>query len=196
MTPFDPVALLAMLQAFYPVVGPAALRTARTERAAYFAAGELIGRFEDALKLPDGRIFDCIFDVMGPHTRWQCIEVGDATNAPDDPFALEAGPLVPIDLSAWQQDTTTPVFLPLVAARLGELGGTGAILDTAHGEIVQHSDKGPLQDAWAAHMDPAIEHLGSAGIALDQMDPSSELAFAAAQQEAIATLEADYYENV
>lgn len=186
MTPFDPIALLAMLQAFYPIVGPAALARARRERPDYFSAGEIIGTSGDKLRLPDGRIFDLIFDVNGPFTRWQAIEVGTGPGGPDvdDPFALEAGPIVPIDLSAWEPTASVPVFQTLVAGHLAALGASEDILGHAAADVARSGDPGPIQDAWARTMDPAIERLAAEGFALDAADPSSELLTLAGQSSA------------
>jgi len=187
MTPFDPIALLAMLQAFYPVVGPAALARARRERPDYFAGGELVGSSGDKLRLLDGRIFDLIFDVLGPNTRWQAIEVGAGPGAPDvdDPFALEAGPLVPIDLSAWPDTPAPPVFTPLVAGAIQELGASGTILDDASSTIAAHSSPAAFEDAFGRTIEPAATQLAAEGYALDQADPSDVLVQTAAQSSAI-----------
>lgn len=186
MTPFDPIALLAMLQAFYPVVGPAALSRARRERPDYFSAGALIGTSGDKLRLPDGRIFDLIFDVNGPFTRWQAIDVGTGPGADvDDPFALEAGPLMPIDLSAWvSSGPSAPVFVPLMAGAVAELGAADVMLGTAASDVAHGSDKGPIQDDWARFIDPALEHLAAEGYALNAADPAAELVVLAGQSSA------------
>lgn len=189
MTPFDPIALLAMLHAFYPVVGPAALARARRERPDYFASADLVGTGGDKIRLPDGRIFDCIFDVGGPNTHWQMIEVGSGPGGPveDDPFALEPGPLVPIDLSAWPAPTFAPVFQPLVAGALAELGASGDILETAASTITEHSSPAPLLDAFARTIGPAEEQLAAEGYALDAADPSDVLAQVGGQRRRIDT---------
>lgn len=177
MTPFDPIALLAMLQAFYDVVGPAALARARRERPDYFAAGEIIGTSGDKLRLPDGRIFDLIFDVLGVHTRWQAIEIGTGPGAPDvdDPFALEAGPLVPIDLSAFPEAAPIPVFVPFVAGALQELGASDTILGNATTRILEHSSPAPLEGAFAREIGPAETQLAAEGFALNGIDPTDVL---------------------
>lgn len=198
MTPFDPIALLAMLQAFYPSVGPAAFARARRERPSYFSAGDIIGTSGDKLRLPDGRLFDCIFDTLGQNTRWQCIEVGTGPGGPDDedPFALEAGPLVPIDLSAYPGGTPVPVFVPLVSSHLAALGATDGILYTAGNEVITHSDRGAVLDAWARTMDPAVEQLAAEGYALEALNPSLELTIANNQMGTIDANEGDYNESV
>jgi hypothetical protein len=79
VTPFDPAALVAMLRAFYPIVGRAALRRARSERPEYFAGGTLIGSSQTHLQLADGRIFDLILNEGAPQgqTAWQALDVTD-----------------------------------------------------------------------------------------------------------------------
>jgi hypothetical protein len=57
MSPFDPVALTAMLRAFYPLASAADLARARRERPEYFGGGRLGGADGTLLELPDGRIY-------------------------------------------------------------------------------------------------------------------------------------------
>jgi len=75
MTPFSPVALLTMLLTFYPDVSPAALVLARRERPDYFAGGALGGSHGDKLTLPDGTVWDLIYDVENEtgDRHWQVI---------------------------------------------------------------------------------------------------------------------------
>jgi len=122
MTPFDPVALLAMLVTFYPAPSPANLIRARAERPEYFAGGILIGRGPDAIRLPDGRIFDLIFNWDGPgEKRWQVIEPGGA-GGEVEAFPLEPGYLDPIDPVTFPALAYTPAFEPLAAGAIGQLG--------------------------------------------------------------------------
>lgn len=187
MTPFDPVALLAMLQAFYPVVGPAALARARAERPDYFSAGAIIGTSGDKIRLPDGRIFDLIFDTNGPHTRWQALDVGTGTGGPDveDPFALEAGPLVPVDLSAWSFSTPGPVFESLVAGHLAQVGPLAGGLDGSLETLTLASSPRGLENAFGATIGAAVEQLAAEGYALDGIAPFDVVAAVAAAGPAI-----------
>lgn len=196
MVDFDPVAMEAMLKAFYPIVGPAAFARARAERPAYFAGGVIIGTHGDALLLPDHRIFDCIFDVLGPHTRWQCILAEGGGADPDDPWKLEPGPLVPIDLSEWAPGQPVPIFRSLVAQHLAPLGSTDAILNTAYREVLYSSDKRPLEDAYAGHMDPARVQLGAEPNALNGIDPTPEIGSLRGQGESIDAFDNEYNEYV
>lgn len=177
MVPFSADALLAMLLAFYPVVGPAALARARQERPDYFAAGTLIGRHGDALKLPDGRIFDLIFDVLGPGMRWQVLEDrGDGAGTDvDDPFALEEGPIVPIDESAWPEPAPVPVFGPLVADRLSELGASDTVIGLAYNTAVEGAAASRIENGFSGTVAGAEAQLGPAHLALDAMNPADEL---------------------
>lgn len=191
MVPFDAIALLAMLQAFYPVVGPAALAQARRERPDYFAAAVIIGTSGDKIQLADGRIFDLIFDALGPNTRWQAIEIGTGPGGPDvdDPFALEAGPLVPIDLSAFPSPASVPVFESLVAGRLWELGVHDAALQSAQDLMLLHSSSTPLEDAYARTMDHANGQLGALLGVLYLTDPVNLIAQSRA---AVDTIDAEH----
>lgn len=163
MTPFNAEALLVMLLTFYPIVGPAALARARRERPEYFSGGTLIGRHGDALELPDGRIFDLIFDVLGPSMRWQVIPAprGDGPGAPADPFALEPGPLDPIDLSSVPPPGPAPDFAGLVATRLAALGASDTRLDTAMSTIAGHSSPLPLEQTYGRTVGGAAGALGA-----------------------------------
>ncbi|HEY3042610.1 MAG TPA: hypothetical protein VGJ39_01200 [Vicinamibacterales bacterium] len=149
MTPFDPIALLVMLQTFYPIVGPAAFERARRERPEYFSGGTIIGTGRDKVQLPDGRIFDCIFNVGGIDQRWQVLEIppGAGPGGPADPFALDEGPLTPIDESAFPEPAPMPFFEPLVVQSLVDLGYAGPALDGAHAQLTDAGAPGDL-DAW------------------------------------------------
>jgi hypothetical protein len=177
MVPFSADALLAMLLAFYPVVGPAALARARQDRPDYFASGTLIGRYGDALKLPDGRIFDLIFDVLGPGMKWQVLEdTGDGAGSElDDPFALEEGPIVPIDESAWPEPAPVPVFGPLVADRLRELGASDEIIGHAYTIASEGAAATRIENGFSGTIGGAEGLIGPNHAALDTMSPADEL---------------------
>lgn len=136
MTPFDPAALVAMLLAFYPAVSVAALVRARRERPEYFAAGELFGTHGEKLRLPDGRIFDLIFDVDGPRRRWQAVDVTGEVPGGSESFPLEPGPLEPIDVETVLPPPLEPVFAALVAGYLGDVQRAAGAIGVAAGDIV------------------------------------------------------------
>jgi hypothetical protein len=176
MIPFDPNALLAMLLAFYPIVGPAALEQARRERPEYFANGEIMGTNRDRFQLADGRVFDCIFGASGPSDqwRWQVIELVAGPELPPDPFLLEAGPVRPIDESAYQFPPYGDVFGALVRGGLAELPAVDQRFDAATSTITQVLIGGidPARDA------PLIALAGEPGAfdaALVQAIPDVEL---------------------
>src|SRR5262245_54320550 len=107
---FDPVALLVMLLTFYPIVSVPELRRAQLERPEYFGGGVFIGSKGEKLKLPDGRIFDCIAGTSGPNPQWW---VGDVTNEPPgagDPYPLEEGPLRLLDETIFPRPTPARDF--------------------------------------------------------------------------------------
>jgi hypothetical protein len=70
VTPFDPVALVAMLNVFYPVVSATTLAQARAERWSYFAGGTLGGDSGTLLTLGDGRTFALITPVFASGPKW------------------------------------------------------------------------------------------------------------------------------
>jgi len=169
MTPFDPVALLVMLLTFYPVVSVAALQRALRERPEYFAAGVLVSTSGEKLQLPDGRVFDLIFDVDGVSggPRWQVIEAfpGDAT----DPFPLERGPLVPIDIDGILPPAPEPTFAALMGQALGELGATEPIIDSAIRDLVAAGDDGGLDAEYDDTIGPAAATLTGDVVELEQL---------------------------
>lgn len=149
MTPFDPAALLAMLLSFYPIVSGAELLRARSERPEYFAGGDIIGRHFDALRLPDGRVFDLIFDVDGlpGAQRWQVIIPGGGGGG-DAFFPLEPGALVPMDERQWPRPAPVETFAPLVAEALDELQGADETLWRAGDGVTSGTTPGELLDAF------------------------------------------------
>lgn len=173
MVPFDPVALLAMLLAFYPVVGPAALLRARAERPDYFAGGEIRGTKGDKLWLPDGRKYDLIFATGSPAQHWQVLGPlpDGAGAAPDDPFALEDGPLARLDPARFVLLPRAPEFQPLVAAAVAEWSGHDTALATAHASMVEGADPIAL-DLAGGELDGAEGALGPHHALLDQANPA------------------------
>lgn len=136
-----------MLLAFYPDVSAAALARARQERPDYFAGGTLGGSHGDKLFLPDGQIWDLIFAVDGGGIpRWQAIQASSGGGGGDDDrFPLEPGALVPLDEAQWPVPAPVPIFEPLVAGALIELGGAAGVLDSAQVGIGEHSSPLPLE---------------------------------------------------
>lgn len=197
MTPFDAAALLAMLLTFYPVVGPAALERARRERPEYFAGGEIMGTNRDRFRLPDGRIFDCIFGASGPSDqwRWQCIELGGGPELPPDPFALEAGPVRPIDESAYVFPPYGEVFGPLVRNGLAELPPVEQRFDAATATITAALTSGidPARDAPLAQLDAEIPYFDSRFV---QAIPDVEAGATAEQAGEASRAPGDYNERL
>lgn len=185
-----------MLLAFYPVVGPAALRRAREERPDYFAGGEVRGTEGDKLWLGDGRKFDLIFQVNTPGQAWQVLELFgvDGAAAPDDPFRLEDGPLVPFDLSAFPRPPREDTFTPIAADAAGELATVDGALHLAHTTIAEAADPAAL-DALdvdgGGDLDSAIE---GAHRLLDDADPGPLLATTNSHDAAITANESDLNE--
>lgn len=135
MTPFDPVAWLAMMLTFYPSVTRTSLARAMAERPSYFAGGRLIGSVGDKLLLPDGRVFDIVFSAWTAASRWQTLDVTNAGPGDFEWFPLEPGPLVEIDPDATLPPLSDPVFEPFVADALRSLPGEIAGVDRSHAEI-------------------------------------------------------------
>lgn len=172
MTPFDAAACLAMLVAFYPIVGPGALLRARSERPEYFAGGTIGGREGDKLTLPDGRVFDCIFQVNTPQQHWQMLLLSaeGGSGGEIDPFALEDGPLVPIDESALELAPLGPVFEDFVTGRAGELAPHLARIGFAHRDAALLPPREQLAAAFG-EIDDVAGGSDEAGGALDHVRP-------------------------
>jgi hypothetical protein len=146
MTPFDGTALLVMLLTFYPAVSPAALAQARRERPEYFAGGVIIGTSQEAIRLPDGRIFDLIENAGGAPgtTRWHVLLM---VPGGDDPsFPLEPGPLTPIDEGALVTPAPAAVFEGLAAGALEQLGGADGVIGSAEQTLSETANNAVLHD--------------------------------------------------
>jgi len=174
MTPFDPTALLAMLLTFYPLVSVAELQRARRERPDYFAGGVLFGSTGEKLRLPDGRVFDLIFDASNPdptRRRWQVIEPGPG-RPDDETFPLERGPFTPIDGGRWPAPSGVNVFVPLVAAAYASLGDADGLFGRAASTIVEASSPAALTTMFHSTIDKAEGTIGSSRNRLNAADPS------------------------
>jgi hypothetical protein len=177
MTPFDAVALLAMLLAFYPTVNASELARARRERPEYFAGGTLLGSKGDKLRLPDGRIFDLIQNAGGlpGQQRWQVIEPGPSV---PEPWPLEAGPLTPIDVTVWAPPRPADeTFESLVSTHLAELEGSDRVLDVARSDLAGGADRArELEDDRALDDGAAVVdeiHRSSAGTEIADLADAS-----------------------
>jgi len=135
VTPFDAIALRVMLETFYPIVTPSALRRARSERPDYFAGGVLFGTKGDKLRLADGREFDCIAGTSGPHPTWWVGLIEPGEGGGENPFPLEEGPLTPLDLETFRVPRAAPEFEALAIVHAAELGDADRQAETARGDV-------------------------------------------------------------
>lgn len=176
MTPFDPIALVAMLLSFYPVVTPGNLALARTERPEYFAAGVIFGSKGDKLRLPDGREFDCIVNAGLDVSRrsWSAQLIDPNAAGADDPFALEDGPLVPLDAAFTFPPRDPTAFSALVAGELAPLEHDDGILAAAAEPAITFTGAADLEDSFAREIDPADQAHAATLAALDG-DPISDV---------------------
>jgi len=197
MTPFNPTALLAMLLTFYPLVSVAELQRARRERPDYFAGGVLFGTTGEKLRLPDGRVFDLIFDASNPdptRRRWQVIEPGPG-RPDDETFPLERGPFTPIDGSTWPVPSPTPIFTPLVAGALATLGDADGLFGRAASTITEASSPAALTTMFHSTIDKAEGTVGSSRNRLNAADPSDIIVASGGQAPTINKHEGDYTEE-
>lgn len=197
MTPFDTVALVAMLVTFYPVVSAPEFARARRERPEYFGGGVIFGSKGDKLRLPDGREWDCIQAAGGPPSgrRWICIPIDPNDQGATDPFALEAGPLDPLDEQLVIFPGGDPSLVDLVAGALGGLDGAEGLLDGAAAAVVQAADPNQLDGTYRARVEPARDAHGRIRAALDSDDPGELLARTSAQDGEIDAARQDYVEE-
>lgn len=197
MTPFDPWALLAMLEAFYPVVSVPELQRARRERPEYFAGGTLGGSKGDKLFLPDGRVWDLILaaGAAAGVQRWIAIEVTDAGPDGGDGLTLEPGPLTPIDVALIFPPFTGEAFESLVARHLADVGSSDAVLDRAAVDVVELGAAAALDGSYDRHVAPALEHHAATRAALDLDDPSEELEAAGLTRDTIDAALTEYDED-
>lgn len=174
---FNPDALVAMLTTYYPVVSPAAFARARVERPAPFWGGIIIGSKGDKLRLPTGRIFDCIYAAGGlpSQQRWQAIDVTDAGPDPADPFPLEPGPVEFLYDADVLQARGLPDFESFVTGQLEPLNGADDVLSGAGASVLDFPGADAVDGAGRALLDPAIEAHVAIRAALDGDDPIDEL---------------------
>jgi hypothetical protein len=169
--PFDPGAMVTMLQAFYPVPTVANLRRASQERPDYFAGGTLFGSCGEKLLLPHGQAWDLMYDCGGLNARWQAIDVTAGGGPSDDPFALDPGPLDRLELP----DATPPVpddtFTQIVAGALRELGASDDQLQLAGTVLVEASAPTGLGDQLSAALDDAMRAAEGQQRAIDALTP-------------------------
>lgn len=177
MTPFDPFALVAMLTVFYPVVSSASLARAFAERREYFAGGRLTGSKGDKLTLPDGRVWDLIFAAGGPPAarRWQALDVTEDGPAPNDPFALEDGPLTYLDEELGTLPPIGETFEALVAGHLAAFGDSDGLLARAAVDVAEFDGARRVADDYDRTIVPALEGHANVGRALDGQDLGDEL---------------------
>jgi hypothetical protein len=137
----------------------------------------IFGTKGDKLRLPDGREFDCIVAAGGPPDgrRWQCARIDPNDADAGDPFALEAGPLTPIDASDVWPGSPAPGFEAFVAGELGALDGSEHQLDGAAQSAVEFDGAGAFDDSFRRLVDPATEAHVNIRRALDEDDPIDEL---------------------
>lgn len=192
MTPFDPVALLTMLLTFYPVVNGSELARARRERPEYFAGGVLFGSKGDKLQLTDGRAFDLIANAGGApgSQHWQVIPAGPGGAA--DPWPLEPGPVVPLDLPDTVRSGPTNQFEALVGGALASLGATDDSLGGAAEQLAASADAGGMVDDGGAGLEPLervaeeVTHSRSADDVAGVLDNANNVSGA------VAATDADY----
>ena len=183
MTPFDAVAFVAMLMAFYAEVTPANFVKARAERPEYFAGGVIFGSKGDKLRLPDGREFDCIINAGMPvqFRSWAAQLIDPSAPGDADPFPLEDGPLVPLDETLVLPAPAPTEFTDLVAGQLAEFGASDDQLEHAGAAVVEFGDGTALGDAFDGVVEPAATHHQAFRTALDGDDIADEIAITEAQ---------------
>ena len=174
MQPFDPIALVAMLLTFYPIVSMTALRRARQERPEYFGAGVLFGTVGEKLALPDGRVFDLIFDADGPQRRWQAIDVTAGGETERTPWPLEPGPLTPLDPEATLPLPMPTHFEPIVWFHMGDVDGAERGIEGAGSTVAGRMSSEAFDAAYEDTAGRAARALDQELAAIDGLNPSDK----------------------
>jgi len=194
VTPFDPQALLVMLLTFYPIVSGEALLTARRERPEYFGGGTIIGHHFDALQLPDGRIFDCIFSVDSPAQHWQMIDETFGGDPVPPGFELAPGPLAPLDSEIWPEPVLAHTFEQLVAGHVESLGDAAGALHAAQNTIAAESSPAAFEAIFNDTIDPAASAIADGTYTLARADNADVIETTNGHGAAIDRNDANYNE--
>jgi hypothetical protein len=196
VTPFDAIALVAMLTVFYPVVTPAHFALARAERPEYFAGGVIFGSKGDKLRLPDGRAYDCIINagLDVSQRRWAAQLIDPNAVGVDDPFALEEGPLVPLDAAFTFPPHDDGAFVALVAGELGALEHADDVLTGAAQPIIEFTGAADLEDSYFRTVQPASDAHVALVAALDADPITDVLERSAGGQAVIDSMNGEYTE--
>lgn len=172
--PFDPGALVVMLNAFYPAVSAAAFAKARAERAEYFGGGVIFGSKGDKLRLPDGREYDCIVAAGGPASarRWSCSLIDPTDAGDDDPFPLEDGPIEYADEDLVIFVGGDRSFEGIIADGLRPLDGADEVLGAAAQGAIEFNGAADLENSFGRRVEPAAGAHARIRAALENDNPA------------------------
>lgn len=169
---FDAYALYVMLRAFYPNASAAALAQAFAERPQYFGGGSIGGPAGDWLTLPDGRVFDLVYDEAGAAggPTWYVSNPGGSGN----PDAIELAP-GPLTLLVEQWILPPPIagdFREFIAPHLAGIDGHERALEVRQGELSGGADPSSVHAIYDAHLAPGVTALDAHVRAFADLDPS------------------------
>lgn len=194
MPPFDPVALLVMLQAFYPTVSRANIDRARAQRPEYFAGGVLYGPEHDILLLPSGTVYFLVSAGWYPWSHWKIERRADYDDPEPDPFPLEEGPLPYLEWLDAPPLGNQGVFEAMVGGAMESLGAVDALLDDAGQRVTEGGAAVVAMDAGGTEFDDVDTTVAE----IDSAHSAQELADVVAQADgisgAIESTDADYDE--
>lgn len=185
MTPFDPIALVAMLSTFYPLVTRASLERAFRDRPEYFAGGRLGGRNGEVLFLQDGRIIDLAFSAWAANARWQALDVTHADGGAGDPFGLEDGPLVPIDIDGIPPPVREALFESLIAGAAGEVNTADRVIGAHATDLARTVAAAALDDAGGADLEEAMRAVDNERQTFHELDPAGIVTASSGEQQQI-----------
>jgi hypothetical protein len=174
LAPFDPGAALAVLVRYTPPSG-ANLLHALADRPDVFAGAVPIGHGGDKIQLPDGAIWDCIYNVDGPPSarRWQMLYIDpNAPPPPPDPFALERGPLDFIDETMPIGPLGGPSFETIAAGILEPLNGADDVLAGGAATIADLDVGAGLDDGSDSSLSDAMDGNAATRAAIDNDNPA------------------------
>lgn len=193
MTPFNAVAVLAMLIAFYPEASPNALAAAIRERPEYFSGAEQIAA-TGYIVLPDARVLRVLMfpDATHPFAYWQISGPGIDTASIGDRIVLEPGPLQPLDVDRAIPPALAPGFAELAGQYLAQVDGGAAFMRARVGELAAAADPADMHALFDGELGDGEYALHNQLSTLDELDPSEGEQAAHTRDPVIATAQTDY----
>lgn len=123
---------------------------------------------------------------------WVAVIRTEVPGGAPDPFALEPGPVDPLDEEAFPPPTPREIFGPLVDDAVAQLGDTDGVLLVASNTVAEESSPDPVANAYAEHIDGAWAAIGEHEQRLNDADPSTLIDTTNSHDSVIAVNDANY----